>query len=157
MVQQIHSLRASGVMSSQAARASGSHASAFRKSAGKVCATPSEIRIDGTRSYPHPAIIESLLHSGRSRKGNARKLVEAAGVEHVLKLKIRKQHAGMPVLREKAIFWLAVGGTGFYSSRSRTKGSRDRARSAGIHVAATPSRDIARTTPARTSGSRGVA
>jgi hypothetical protein len=44
MVQQIHSLRASGVMSSQAANAFASEASAFRRSAGSLCATPSEIR-----------------------------------------------------------------------------------------------------------------
>jgi len=44
MVQQIHSLRASGVMSSQAASAFASDASAFRRSAGRLCATPPEIR-----------------------------------------------------------------------------------------------------------------
>ena len=43
MVQQIHSLRASGVMSSQAASAFASDASAFRRSAGRLCATPPEI------------------------------------------------------------------------------------------------------------------
>jgi hypothetical protein len=44
MVQQIHSLRASGVMSSHGARAFASDASAFRRSAGRLCTTPSEIR-----------------------------------------------------------------------------------------------------------------
>jgi hypothetical protein len=44
-----------------------------------------------------------------------------------------------------------------HSSRSSIKGSTDRARCAGIHVASSPSNDIARTTPANTSGSRGVA
>ena len=44
MVQQIHSLRASGVMSSQAASAFASDASAFRRSAGRLCTTPPEIR-----------------------------------------------------------------------------------------------------------------
>jgi len=44
MVQQIHSLRASGVMSSQASSAFASDASAFRRSAGSLCTTPSEIR-----------------------------------------------------------------------------------------------------------------
>ena len=43
------------------------------------------------------------------------------------------------------------------SSRNRTKGSIDSARCAGIHVATSPSSDMARTTPANTSGSRGVA
>jgi hypothetical protein len=44
VVQQIHSLRASGVMSSQAASAFVSDASAFRRSAGRLCTTPPEIR-----------------------------------------------------------------------------------------------------------------
>ena len=44
MVQQIHSLRASGVMSSQATSAFASDASAFRRSAGRLCTTPPEIR-----------------------------------------------------------------------------------------------------------------
>ena len=38
--QQIHSLRASGVMSSQAFSASGAEARAFRKSDGILCAVP---------------------------------------------------------------------------------------------------------------------
>src|ERR1700733_11985705 len=44
MVQQIHSLRAGGVMSSQAASAFASDAIAFRRSAGTSCTTPPEIR-----------------------------------------------------------------------------------------------------------------
>lgn len=44
-----------------------------------------------------------------------------------------------------------------YSSRSRTSGSTERARRAGIHVASKPSSDIARTTAINTNGSRGVA
>ena len=44
-VQQIHSLRASGVMSSQAANAFSSDASAILRSAGRLCTTPWEIRI----------------------------------------------------------------------------------------------------------------
>ena len=44
MVQQIHSLRASGVISSQAASAFASDVSAFRRSAGRLCTTPPEIR-----------------------------------------------------------------------------------------------------------------
>ena|SRR5271154_1482950 len=45
MVQQIHSFRASGVMSSQAASAFTSDASAIRRSAGRSCTTPPEIRM----------------------------------------------------------------------------------------------------------------
>jgi hypothetical protein len=45
MVQQIHSFRASGVMSSQAASAFESDASAFWRSAGRLCTTPPEIRM----------------------------------------------------------------------------------------------------------------
>jgi hypothetical protein len=43
MVQQIHSFRASGVMSSHAASADLLEARAFRKSAGSLCTTPPEI------------------------------------------------------------------------------------------------------------------
>lgn len=43
IVQQIHSFRAKGVMSSQRASAFASPASAFRKSGGSGCATPPEI------------------------------------------------------------------------------------------------------------------
>src|SRR5207245_4566130 len=43
--QHIHSLRASGVMSSHAAKARGSDASAFFKSAGRSCTTPLEMVI----------------------------------------------------------------------------------------------------------------
>jgi hypothetical protein len=43
MVQQIHSLRASGVISSQAANAFASDASAVRRSVGRLCTTPSEL------------------------------------------------------------------------------------------------------------------
>lgn len=42
MVQQIHSLRASGVISSHAANAAGSAMRAFRKSAGTLCTVPLE-------------------------------------------------------------------------------------------------------------------
>jgi len=41
VIQQIHSLRASGVMSSHVARAFGAEASAFRRSAGTLCTPPS--------------------------------------------------------------------------------------------------------------------
>ena len=42
ITQQIHSLRASGVMSSHFARAAGSEMRAFLKSAGTVCTAPAE-------------------------------------------------------------------------------------------------------------------
>jgi hypothetical protein len=44
-----------------------------------------------------------------------------------------------------------------HSSRSRIIGSIESARCAGIHVASSPSNNIARTVPAKTIGSRGVA
>jgi hypothetical protein len=44
-----------------------------------------------------------------------------------------------------------------HSSRSSIKGSAPNARCAGIQVASRPSSSMARTTPANTSGSRGVA
>jgi hypothetical protein len=43
MTQQIHSFRASGVMSSHFARAAGSEIRTFRKSAGTPCTAPGEI------------------------------------------------------------------------------------------------------------------
>jgi hypothetical protein len=49
------------------------------------------------------------------------------------------------------------GCTAVHSSRSSTQGSSDSARRAGIHVASSPTNAIARTTPASTKGSRGVA
>ena len=42
ITQQIHSLRASGVISSHLARAAGSEVRAFRKSAGTLCTAPAE-------------------------------------------------------------------------------------------------------------------
>ncbi len=44
-----------------------------------------------------------------------------------------------------------------HSSRNSSKGSTDIARCAGIHIATNPRNDMARTTPAKTTGSRGVA
>jgi hypothetical protein len=43
ITQQIHSLRASGVISSHFARATGSETRTFRKSGGTLCAAPREI------------------------------------------------------------------------------------------------------------------
>jgi hypothetical protein len=43
ITQQIHSLRASGVISSHFARAAGSEMRTFRKSAGTLCTAPAEI------------------------------------------------------------------------------------------------------------------
>jgi hypothetical protein len=57
MTQQIHSLRASGVISSHAASATGLEVRVFRKSAGILCTTPPEISLlftigfDGTTSF----------------------------------------------------------------------------------------------------------
>src|SRR5947207_2297830 len=45
MTQQIHSLRASGVMSSHTARAAGVEIRAFRRSFGIVCTTPPDIAL----------------------------------------------------------------------------------------------------------------
>src|SRR5579872_2166524 len=46
IVQQIHSLRESGVISSQAAKALASEDRASRKSVGNLCTVPSEIVLD---------------------------------------------------------------------------------------------------------------
>lgn len=51
MVQQIHSLRASGVICSQAAKAFGDEAKAFCKSAGSLWATPPAIVFLGIPLY----------------------------------------------------------------------------------------------------------
>ena len=78
MVQQIHSLRASGVISSHAARAAGSDIRAFRKSAGTRCATPDEILFlvirlfyeilhDNTTSE-HRCTRLQIMESSRSRR-----------------------------------------------------------------------------------------
>src|SRR5262249_17006819 len=45
ITQQIHSLRASGVMSSHFARAAGSEMRTLRKSAGTLCTAPGEIAL----------------------------------------------------------------------------------------------------------------
>jgi hypothetical protein len=57
IVQQIHSLRESGVMSSHAARASGSEDSAFRKSIGSSWGTPPEIFLLIGRLYSYAETI----------------------------------------------------------------------------------------------------
>ena len=57
IVQQIHSLRESGVMSSHAARASGSEDRAFRKSIGSSWATPPEIFLLIGRLYSYAETI----------------------------------------------------------------------------------------------------
>src|SRR6185437_15681669 len=54
IVQQIHSLRESGVISSQAASALASEDRAFRKSAGNLCTVPSEIVLDIGFSIANP-------------------------------------------------------------------------------------------------------
>ena len=45
----------------------------------------------------------------------------------------------------------------FHCSRNRVQGSIDNARCAGIHIASSPTNNIARTTPPSTRGSLGVA
>jgi len=52
MTQQIHSLRASGVISSQAALATGEEVRTFRKSAGTLCGIAVEICFLGTVLMP---------------------------------------------------------------------------------------------------------
>jgi hypothetical protein len=60
IIQHIHSLRASGVISSHTARAAESEARAFRKSSGMLCTTPADIPFliidlnstDGTVHFP---------------------------------------------------------------------------------------------------------
>ena len=49
VIQQIHSLRASGVISSHAASALGAEVRAFCKSAGTLCTTPALISFEGLR------------------------------------------------------------------------------------------------------------
>jgi hypothetical protein len=56
MVQHIHSLRARGVISSHAAKALGAEARDFCKSAGSLCAVPSEIFLV-INLYYQPALI----------------------------------------------------------------------------------------------------
>jgi hypothetical protein len=58
MVQQIHSLRASGVMSSHLVRAVGSATSAFRKSAGTLWTTPADNALDMPLLYPRYPTVE---------------------------------------------------------------------------------------------------
>lgn len=65
MTQQIHSLRASGVISSHFARAARSEIRAFRKSAGTACTGPREIVFFAMNFVPHrhtiaPAPVPSL-------------------------------------------------------------------------------------------------
>lgn len=53
IVQQIHSLRESGVTSSQTTKALGSEDKAFRKSSGIVCAVPLEISLLTIKLFYH--------------------------------------------------------------------------------------------------------
>src|SRR5579863_8532769 len=67
ITQQIHSLRASGVISSHFARAAGSEMRTFRKSAGKLCTAPAEIAFLATDFILHGSVtlrcIDWLGHS----------------------------------------------------------------------------------------------
>ncbi len=58
VTQQIHSLRASGVISSHTARALGIEATAFRKSAGSLCI------VSGRRDSPATLMIYGLFDRG---------------------------------------------------------------------------------------------
>jgi hypothetical protein len=60
MAQQIHSLRASGVISSHFVRAAGSETSAFRKSAGTLWTTPVESLFDMPLLYPRNLTAEKV-------------------------------------------------------------------------------------------------
>ena len=63
ITQQIHSLRASGVMSSHFARATGSEMRASRKSAGTLCTAPGEIAF---------LVMDFILHRYAIRLGSPR-------------------------------------------------------------------------------------
>jgi len=60
ITQQIHSLRANGVMSSHFVRAAGSELRAFRKSAGTLCTGPEEIAFLAMRFILHRYAIRGL-------------------------------------------------------------------------------------------------
>ena len=60
MAQQIHSLRASGVISSHFSRAAGSETSAFRKSAGTLWTTPVDSLLDMPLLYPRCQTAEKV-------------------------------------------------------------------------------------------------
>ncbi len=65
ITQQIHSLRASGVISSHFARAAGSEMRALRKSAGKLCAAPGEIAfvVMDFLSTRTDSVLKSCVHA----------------------------------------------------------------------------------------------
>jgi hypothetical protein len=67
MTQQIHSLRASGVISSHFARATGSEMRTFCKSAGTLCTAPGEIAF---------LVIDFILHRYPISLGSPRTLSE---------------------------------------------------------------------------------
>jgi len=66
ITQQIHSLRASGVMSSHFARAAESEMRAFRKSAGTECTIPCEIVFFGMDFIVH-AVARRRSEPSRAR------------------------------------------------------------------------------------------
>jgi len=63
MTQQIHSLRASGVISSHFARATGSEMRTSRKSAGTLCTAPAESAF---------LVMDFILHRYAIRPGSSR-------------------------------------------------------------------------------------
>src|ERR1700730_17255000 len=75
ITQQIHSLRASGVISSHFARAAESEMRTFRKSAGTVCIAPGEIVFLPMDFILHgPRLVEDALGSLNSAQ-RARRIV----------------------------------------------------------------------------------
>ena len=74
ITQQIHSLRASGVMSSHFARAAGSEMRTFRKSAGTLCTAQGEIAflvIDFLSTHTHSVLISCVHAPKQFTHGNA--------------------------------------------------------------------------------------
>jgi hypothetical protein len=73
--QQIHSFRASGVISSHFARAAGSEMRAFRKSAGTACTAPREITllVMDFSLYPIGAVLVQPPDPAKGRHKSARR------------------------------------------------------------------------------------
>src|ERR1700686_1319525 len=93
ITQQIHSLRASGVISSHFARAAGSEMRIFRKSAGTPCTAPAEIAFFGIDSILHRYAIESgLLGNSRDVRENCPTTEQLPSPEKSGKLNRSMQH-----------------------------------------------------------------
>ena len=79
VTQQIHSLRASGVISSHAAFAVVSDISAFRKSVGTLCTAPPDILFLVIRLFYRQAYHENVVNIKRDRRREAGGVAYAAG------------------------------------------------------------------------------